>query len=391
MAVVTWAYRGNITRASRVVSKMPLSKTPLEPLFTPFSASSLQLRNRFAMAPMTRAKSPGGVPNAENVEHYRARAAGGVGLIITEGTYVKAPAAGPRSDVPRFYGKRATLGWSAVVDAVHAEGSAIIPQLWHTGVTRGTAPDFEAEVPSISPSGIDLSGNRLGHEVSTDALEDVVSGFAESARLAKNLGFDGVELHGAHGYLLDEFFWDRTNRRTDRYGGSIRSRATFPAEVVAAVRDAVGPDFAIVYRYSQWKAGNFDARIASDPHELEELLTPLVNAGVDVFHTSTRRHWVPGFESSTDPTGLAGWTKKVTGLPVITVGSVGVETVFHSKGAPPAESSWQRLDYLTEQFERGEFDVVAMGRALLADPAWVEKVRSGRRDDIVAFDQPRAS
>lgn len=364
----------------------------LDPLFTPFATSSLRVRNRFAMAPMTRAKSPGGIPNAENVEHYRSRAAGGVGLIITEGTYINAPAAGPRTDVPRFYGEQSAAGWSAIVDAVHAEGAAIIPQLWHTGVARGETPDFDAHVPTVSPSAIDLFGKELGAELTIDDIDRVIAGFAESAKLAKELGFDGVELHGAHGYLLDEFFWERTNKRSDRFGGTIGERATLPAEVVAAVRDAVGPDFAIVYRYSQWKAGNYDAQVAANPTELEALLTPLVTAGVDVFHSSTRRHWVPGFESgsASDPTGLAGWTKKVTGRPVITVGSVGVDSVFQSEDSPIAESSWRRLEILREQFERGEFDIVALGRALLADPAWVDKIRTGRPDEIVAF-QKRAS
>ncbi len=363
-------------------------KTPnLEPLFAPLTVSSLNLTNRFAMAPMTRDKSPNGIPNAENVEHYRARARGGVGLIITEGTYIRAAAAGPSTNVPRFYGEGAD-GWRAIAEAVHAEGSAIIPQLWHTGAARGASPTFDPDVPSVSPSGLDLSGEPLGRELTAADLDEIVRGFAESALLAKNLGFDGVELHGAHGYLLDEFLWERTNRRNDAYGGTIARRPVFPAQIVAAVREAVGPDFAIVYRYSQWKASNYDAQIADNPGELETLLTPLADAGVDLFHVSTRRHWVPGFRTSaSDPTGLAGWTKKVTGKPVITVGSVGVETVFHAENDLPTESSRKRLNYLLEQFDRGEFDSVALGRALLADPAWVAKFRAGNAEDIIPFDR----
>ncbi|MBF6332149.1 NADH:flavin oxidoreductase [Nocardia transvalensis] len=359
------------------------SSIRLDELFTEFDLSSLRLRNRFAMAPMTRMQSPDGIPNEENVEYYRARAAGGVGLIITEGTYVRGPAAGPSANVPRFYGDAGAAGWRAVVDAVHAEGAAIVPQLWHTGVERGDNPEFEPQSQTVSPSGVDYAGRRVGRALGADDLDALVGSFVESAVLAKQLGFDGVELHGAHGYLLDEFFWAATNRRADDYGGSLRRRAAFPARVVAAVREAVGPDFAIIYRYSQWKGVDYNARIADTPAELEELLTPLVTAGVDVFHTSVRRHWLPEFTEHADDLSLAGWTKKITGLPVITVGSVGVDSVF--RGDRIDETQAQRFRVLEEQFERGEFDVVAVGRALLADPQWVDKIREGRLSEITPF------
>jgi 2,4-dienoyl-CoA reductase-like NADH-dependent reductase (Old Yellow Enzyme family) len=355
----------------------------LEGLFTEFDAGSLRLRNRFAMAPMTRVKSPGGVPNPENIEYYRAHAAGGVGLIITEGTYVRGPAAGPESGVPRFYGADSAAGWRAVAEAVHAEGAAIVPQLWHTGVRRGNEPEFEPRASSVSPSGIDNTGAPVGRALTTADLDALVASYVESALLARQLGFDGIELHGAHGYLLDQFFWAATNHRTDEYAGSLRRRAAFPARVVAAVREAVGPDFPIIFRYSQWKGEDYTARIAETPGELEELLTPLVDAGVDIFHTSMRRHWLPEFTDDATDSSLAGWTRKITGRPVITVGSVGVDSVF--RGDRIDETQADRFRVLNEQFERGEFDIVALGRALLADPQWVNKVRDERLSDIVPF------
>ncbi|WP_405137152.1 NADH:flavin oxidoreductase [Nocardia sp. NBC_01388] len=355
----------------------------LDEFFTEFRAGSLRLRNRFAMAPMTRMQSPGGVPNAENIEYYRAHAAGGAGLLITEGTYVRGPAAGPEAAVPRFYDDDSAAGWRAVVEAVHAEGAAIVPQLWHTGVTRGDSPKFEPEVASVSPSGVDHNGQQVGQSLTTRDLDTLVESYVESASLAKHIGFDGLELHGAHGYLLDEFFWAATNHRQDEYGGTLRRRAGFPARVVAAVREAAGPDFTIIYRYSQWKGADYTARVAETPAELEELLTPLVEAGVDIFHTSLRRHWQPEFTEHADDMSLAGWTKKITGLPVITVGSVGVDSVFH--GNRIDETQAQRFQVLQEQFERGEFDIVALGRALLADPEWVNKVHDGRLSEITPF------
>ncbi len=356
-------------------------------LLAPFDHPKLSLRNRFVMAPMTQMRSPGGVPNDWNVEHYRSRAAGGVALIVTEGTYVRGPAAGPSPAVPRIYGDESAAGWQRVVEAVHAEGAKIVPQLWHLGVARGAAPEFEADQPSLSPSGIDHDGNPVGRAADHADLAALCASFVESAVLARQLGFDGVELHGAHGYLLDQFMWARTNRRDDAYGGSIAARSAFPAEVVAAIRAAVGEDFPILYRFSQWKGSHYDASIADDPGQLGQILEPLVAAGVDVFHASTRRHWLAGFGSA-DDVSLAGWTREVTGRPVITVGSVGVDTVFRSEHEDLELSTERRLELLESQFERGEFDLVALGRALLADPAWVDKLRSGRWDEIVRFAAP---
>lgn len=367
---------------------MTRATTRLGGLLEPARISSFSLRNRIAMAPMTRGKSPGGVPNAENAEYYRARAAGGVGLIITEGTYIDDPAAGKSTSVPRFHGEDSAAGWRAVVEAVHAEGASVIPQLWHLGAERGTDAALNPDVATRSPSGLALSGTAVGQALTTAQIDHVIGAFADAAVLAKSLGFDGVELHGAHGYLLDEFLWERTNRRTDRYGGSRRARTTMPAEVVRAVRGAVGADFPIVYRYSQWKSGNYGAQLAGSPAELEEVLSPLAGAGVDVFHVSTRRHWLPGFpdHASGHPVrGLAGWTRELTGRPVITVGAVGVDTVFVSQGPPVPVPIEDRLDILRAQFERGEFDLVALGRALLADAAWVAKMAADQPESITVF------
>lgn len=362
-----------------------MSTSPLGPLLSPVTLGTLTLRNRFAMAPMTRVKSPGGVPNEENAAYYRARSAGGIGLIITEGTYVRGPASGPSSDVPRIYGEDNAAGWKAIVDGVHADGASIIPQLWHLGATRGSEPEFEPDQPTVSPSGCDFDGVPVGVALDHDGLETVVASFVESAQYAKSIGFDGVEIHGAHGYLLDQFMWERTNRRTDAYGGSIARRSAFPAEVVAAVRAGVGANFPIVYRYSQWKAAHYEARMANTPSELEQILSPLVGAGVDIFHVSTRRHWDPGFEEVDGSIGLAGWTRKITGLPVITVGSIGVDSVFRAESESVEQPSAERLEYLAEQFAADQFDVVALGRALLADPEWVDKTRTGRQDEIIPF------
>ena len=184
--------------------------------------------------------------------------------------------------------------------------------------------------PVISPSGLDPAGKAVAEPATVADLEGVVAAFARAAAEAQAAGFDGVELHGAHGYLLDQFHWPVTNRRTDRYGGDMAGRVRFSAEVVAAVRAATGPQFPIAFRFSQWKGSDYNARIAEDPAELEAFLAPLAAAGVSVFHASIRRYWAPAFDGS-DRT-LAGWTRQLTGLPVITVGSVGVAAAFRGRG-----------------------------------------------------------
>ncbi len=367
---------------------MSTSETNIAGLFTPISVKSLHLRNRFAMAPMTRAFSPGGVPRENVTEYYRKRAAGGTSLIITEGTLIPDPAAGPDTRVPLLYGSESLDGWKTVVDAVHAEGSSIIPQLWHLGVARGDKPRMNPETATVSPSGLGLDGTPLGRAFTASDLEDLKQYWVDAAVNAKNTGFDGVELHGAHGYLLDEFLWEQTNVREDGYGGSLEARARFPAEVVAAIRAAVGPDFPIVYRYSQWKSEHYDARIAQTPQQLEAILSPLVDAGVDILHPSTRRHWeaaFPELSGAEGERGLAGWTKSITGLPTITVGSVGLDQMFTGAWDKDSHAATTDLTPLTEQFERQEFDIVAVGRALLADPEWVNKVQAGRLADRIPF------
>jgi 2,4-dienoyl-CoA reductase-like NADH-dependent reductase (Old Yellow Enzyme family) len=353
-------------------------------LFRPLTVGKLTVPNRFAMAPMTRQASPDGVPGADVAEYYRRRAAGGVGLIITEGVRLPDPAAAHPYSIPTIAGEDVLAGWKRVVDAVHTDGGTIAAQLWHQGAERA---DSDGVVP-VSPSGVDGLGRPKGRALGSAELANVADLFARSARTAREVGFDAVELHGAHGYLLDEFLWDRTNLRTDGYGGDLAARTRFPAEVIAAVRAAVGPDYPIIFRFSQWKGLDYTASIADDPTQLQQLLTPLVRAGVDVFHPSTRRHYVPAFPDHGE-LSLAGWTKKLTGLPVIAVGSVGLETQFRSEKRGQVIQP-AAVDRLVEQFDAGEFDIAAIGRALLADPGWVNRLRDGELDGFTGYDPETA-
>jgi len=361
-----------------------LATTVVAPLFQPFRLKGLALSNRIVMAPMTRRFSPGGVPGLDVAAYYRRRAEGGVGLIVTEGTVIDHPAAASSPAIPCFHGDAALAGWRRVVEAVHGVGGRIMPQLWHMGLGRKPGDGPNPEVAAIGPSGLYGPDEPTGRAMIQTDIDQVIDGFGKAAEAALRLGFDGIELHGAHGYLIDQFFWAGTNRRTDRYGGDITARVRFGTELVAECRRRTGPNFPIVLRISQWKLVDYGATVVSTPDELAQWLAPLAEAGVDAFHCSQRRFWEPAFAGS--PLNLAGWAKRLTGLPSITVGSVGLDQEFiasirHGEGARPAG-----LDRLVAMLERGEFDLVAVGRALIGDATWADKVRRGADGELKAYD-----
>lgn len=218
-------------------------------------------------------------------------------------------------------------------------------------------------------------------------VADAVAAFAKAAADSKRLGFDCVEVHGAHGYLVDQFFWDGTNVRDDAYGGpTLRERSRFAAEIVGQIRIAVGPDYPLILRVSQWKQQDYKVRLTTTPKQMADWLVPLVEAGVDVLHCSQRRFWEPEFPQVDGADGLncAGWAKKLTGAHTISVGSVGLNgdflQVFKGQHSEPAS-----LDGLVERMERDEFDMIAVGRALITDPDWALKAQSGRFADMLPF------
>jgi len=360
----------------------------MKELFTPFTLNVLTLPNRIVMAPMTRNFSPRGVPGADVAAYYRRRAEGGVGLIITEGTAPNHPQAKNMPNVPHFYGEQALAGWARVVAEVHAAGAKIFPQLWHVGAVRGMGEFANLPASPISPSGQLKPDTSVGEPMTQAEIDAVIEAFAQGAAAAQRIGFDGIELHGAHGYLIDQFFWHGSNRRTDKYGGDLAARTRFAVEIIQECRRRTGPGFPIVLRFSQWKGQDFTARLATTPQELARFLEPLVAAGVDVFHCSTRRFWEPEFEGS--DLNLAGWTKKLTGKPTITVGSVSLQIDFIAafRGAQePGDGAGRaaHMDRLVEMLARGDFDLVAVGRALIADPAWAVKVSGGRFGELRPF------
>ena len=365
-----------------------MSETPAS-LFRPFKLKSLELKNRIVMAPMTRGMAPEGIPGQPQADYYGRRAAADVGLILSEGTVIDRPASRNMAGIPFFHGEKALAGWKGVIEAVHAAGGKMAPQIWHTGSTR--SGEWEPDAPVESPSGLLAPDSPRGVTMSEADIEATIAAFAKAAADAKRLGFDTVEIHGAHGYLIDQFFWEGTNQRTDRWGGkSIKERSRFAVEVVKAVREAVGPDFPVIIRLSQWKQQDFSVRLAATPAEMADWLQPIVDAGADMLHCSQRRFWEPEFAEEDGDKGLnfAGWAKKLTGVPTISVGSVGLDGDFFGAFAGKG-SERAGLDRLIERMDRDEFDLIAVGRAILSDPQWVAKVKAGEEDKLKDFD-PKA-
>ncbi len=370
---------------SAATKGLSMAPTALSPLFEPFEGGGLSLKNRIAMSPMTRWKSPGQYPGPDVAAYYRRRAENEVGLIITEGTTIDHPVSSYSERVPAFHGP-ALDGWRRVVDEVHAAGGKIIPQLWHVGIMRDPRTDDypNRHLPSASPSGIfKRNGKQVFDPIDQAEIATICDSFARSAASARELGFDGVEIHGAHGYILDQFLWDALNLRSDEYGGDSVQRARFSIEVIAAVRGAVGPDFPVILRMSQWKQQDYDARLAETPEALQAIFQPIAEAGVDIFHVSQRRYWTPEFEGS--DLNCAGWLKKLTGRPTITVGSVGLSGSMSVTNLGTRAEPTRDLAPLARRLDEGEFDLVAVGRALLADAQWAKKVKEGRFDELKPF------
>lgn len=367
----------------------------LAPLLMPLTVRDLTVANRFVMAPMTREHSPGRVPGEDVAAYYRRRAAGQVGLITTEGVAIDDPAAVDTPAVPAMYGDEPLVGWQRVIDEVHAAGGRIMPQLWHQGAMRDAATSPDPDVGPRRPSGIlgplgkvSLADDHLVRlnvdtpPMTEEDIADVIAAYARSAGHAAKLGFDGIAIHGGHGYLLDNFLWAGTNRRTDRWGGDAVQRTTFVVEVVRAIRAAIGDGLPILLRFSQFKMQDYLARLADTPAELEAILGPIADAGVDIFDGSQRYFDTPAFDGS--PLNLGGWAKKLTGKLGMVVGGVGLDQGKRDHHIDSGSGASDNLGKLVERFERGEFDLIGVGRSLLNDPDWVGKAIRG--EPFLPFD-----
>lgn len=360
----------------------------LAAMFEPLSIRGMTLRNRFVMPAMQRRWCIEGRPMPELVDYYRRRAVGGTSLIITESCAIDHPTA---TQDPQFAWMTDDTkeAWRECADVVRAQGSHFFVQLWHEGAIRPEGGDGPLSMhPTLSPSGLMALGKPNGRAATLDELMQIKTAYVHAALNAQEIGASGIEIHACHGYLLDEFLWRDTNQRTDGYGGDdIHDRVRFPAEVVAAIRGAVDDDFVISFRFSQWKEIDYHARIADSPEELRAMLTVLRAAGVDLFHVSARRFWEAEWPELDPDLGIAAWTKSMTDAPVAAVGSVGLDidimdNLLGEEATPTGVPSFVEM---LRRFDRGDFDLMSIGRGQIGDPNWVSKVRDGAISDIRSF------
>jgi N-ethylmaleimide reductase len=324
-----------------------------ERLLAPTKVGSLSLQNRTVMAPMTRSRAlDGNVPNPLAVTYYEQRAS--AGLIVTEGSQVSAQGQG-YIRTPGIHSPEQIAGWKTITDAVHRAGGRIFLQLWHVG--RISHPDFQGGELPVAPSAIAAEGEVYTQQgpkkmVTPRALElneipGVVEQFKRGAENAKAAGFDGVEIHGANGYLLDQFTRDQTNRRTDAYGGNVRNRARLPLEVAEAVTGVWGPE-RVAYRISP--NSPFNSMADSNPAETFSVLASELNA--------KRIGFLHVVDPITDGAKrLTPALRKVFGATLITNGGF---------DAASAEAALQR----------GEADLIAFGVPFLANPDLVQRYRT---------------
>jgi len=322
-------------------------------LFDPFELGGMRLPNRIVMAPMTRSRSAGEVQSAWAVEHYSARA--DAGLILGEAAHVAAQGlASP--DSPGLFTSEQAGAWKAVVDAVHAAGGRIVAQLAHAG--RLTHSDYHG-LPPVAPSAVTPTGfirtprGTRSYETpwvpTTSEVSGLVEAFGTSARLARDAGFDGVELHGAHGFLIDQFLQSGTNTRTDAYGGDVRRRRRFALEVIEAVRGA-WPAERIGFTMSP--GGNHKGIRDEDP--------------VATF---------TGLAEALSEAAL-GWIHVADLLLADRKPSEFLRPAF--RGALIVSEGYAR-DTAEEALQAGTADLVAFGRAFTANPDLVTRLRTGQR------------
>ena len=340
--------------------------TDYTPLWSPIRIGSTELENRVALAPMTRiSATEDGHATERMAAYYRTFARGGFGVLITEGIYPDTAHSQGYHYQPGIATEEQARSWAKVVDGVHAAGSKIFAQLMHAGA-QSQGNRFVAS--SVGPSALAPKGEQLGFyrgegpypvpsEITPAQMNEVRNGFVTAALRAQQAGFDGVEIHGANGYLLDQFLTDYLNQRTDEYGGSPGNRVRFPAEVCRAVREAVGPEMTVGIRISQAKVSDHDHRWSGGPEEAKTIFSILGSTGIDFIHTTEYRAIAPAFGEDGDT--LAALAKKHSGLPVIANG--------HLDDPETAVS----------MIRNGAADVVALGKAALANRDWPNRVRNG--------------
>jgi N-ethylmaleimide reductase len=336
-------------------------------IFKPIQIGAWNLRNRIVMAPITRcfADNQTGIVGPDVVEYYRKRAEDGIGLIISEGIMPTLRGKGSVR-VPGLFTQEQTALWKKVTEAVHNEGGTIIAQLWHAG--RKSHSELTGGYLPQAPSPIGMEGNvprlrkpyEIPEEMSIDDIKVAISSYVNAAKNALAAGFDGVEVHGAHGYLIDSFNSDLTNMRTDRYGGNFGQRLTFLKEVLAAVLHVVGIERTIV-RFSMMRNG-YSEKFLENPEEVvQTFVEAFKEVGVKMIHPSTDQFTRVLAGGKT----LHQLVRKYYEHVIIGVGDL---------TAAIAEQGLQE----------GSIDLAAFGRPLIANPDFLHRIKNSQ--ELIDYD-----
>ncbi|TDD89198.1 NADH:flavin oxidoreductase [Saccharopolyspora karakumensis] len=344
-------------------------------LFAPLTVGGVTLANRTALAPMTRVSATAeGLVTDRNASYYAGFARGGFGLITTEGLYPDTEYSQGYVNQPGLATPAQERSWSPVVESVHAEGGAIFAQLMHAGAqSQGNRFRRGAVGPStVAPRGEQLAFYRGEGPYPTpkpldgEQIAGIRRSFAAAARRAVAAGFDGVELHGANGYLLDQFLTDYLNQRDDEYGGGIENRVRLAAEICDEVLQAVGAEIAVGIRISQGKVSDLTHRWPGGAKDAQVIFETLAATGLHFVHTTEYKATAAAFEEG--GATLAGLAKQHGGLPVIANG-----------GLEDPETARSLL-------QSGSADVIAIGKAALAQHDWPRRARDGH--DIAGEPHP---
>ncbi|MGV9796852.1 oxidoreductase [Mycobacterium sp. NPDC003449] len=358
--------------------------TASHPALAAARIGQLSLANRLAVAPMTRVSAaPDGTPTEEMADYYAEFARGGFGLVITEGTYTDTTHSQGYLNQPGLATDGQMAGWRRVTDAVHAADVPILVQLMHAGaLSQGNSHG----VGTIAPSAVRPRGQMLEEyggsgrwpaprEMTPEDIATVVGGFVESAERARATGFDGVEIHAANGYLLDQFLTTYTNTRDDGYGGPVADRIRLTAQVVEAIRARLGGEFPIGVRLSQTKVNDFGYRWPGGAEDAEVIFAALADAGVDYLHIASEGRDFIDTARFADGRTITAVAREVTGLPVMANGGM------HDHG--------QAADVL----DGGHADLLSLGRGALANPDLPQRLSAGEK--LTSFDHgmlsPRAT
>lgn len=353
--------------------------TNTKSLFETVTIGNTILANRVGVAPMTRTSATSeGVVTDQMISYYTSFARGGFGLIITEGIYPDDKYSQGYLNQPGIVYEEQVQSWKKVVDSVHQVDVKIFAQIMHAGALSQGNRFMEG---TIGPSAVQPKGEQMEFyggkgpfptpkKATKEDITDIINGFLNAVKHAKTAGFDGVEIHGANGYILDQFLTDYTNLRTDEYGGSTENRVRLLVEVCKAVREAVGQDFTVGIRISQGKVNDYTHKWAGKERDAEIIFSQLGKAGLDFIHVTEYEAWEPAFPKgegtvATDSAfgdggmSLAALAKRYGNIPVIANGHL----------EDPAKAK--------EIVGKGEVDLITLGKGALANHDWVNKVKNG--------------